>query len=122
MLLAEDNEINREVVLELLSDIELRVDAAEDGEQALRRLRETPYDLVLMDVQMPVMDGLAATREIRRLPGCETLPILALTANTYEEDIAACLAAGMNAHVAKPVDPDRLYRTLQAWLPRRADA
>ncbi len=122
VLLAEDNEINREVVLELLSDIDLRVDAAEDGEQAVRRLRETPYDLVLMDVQMPVMDGLAAAREIRRLPGCETLPILALTANTYEEDIAACLAAGMNAHVAKPVDPDRLYRTLQAWLPRRAAA
>ena len=119
VLLAEDNEINREVALELLYGVELKVDAAEDGLQALELVRQGPYDLILMDVQMPLMDGLDATREIRRLPGTENLPIIALTANAFEEDIAQCLVAGMSAHLGKPVVPDQLYRALLDWLPPR---
>ncbi len=119
LLLVEDNEINQEVGLALLQEFGLEVDLAADGAAALEQVQQQRYDLVLMDMQMPVMDGLEATRRIRALPGFGQLPIIAMTANAMAEDRQRCLEAGMNGHVAKPIEPAILWETLQAWLPAK---
>src|SRR6185436_11220878 len=116
ILLAEDNEVNLLVAQAMLHDVGLAVDTVADGRQALERARADAYDLILMDVQMPVMGGLEAARAIRALPGRETTPILALTASAFEEDRRACGDAGMNDFIAKPINPNEFYASLLKWL------
>jgi CheY-like chemotaxis protein/HPt (histidine-containing phosphotransfer) domain-containing protein len=121
VLVVEDNEVNREVITELLDQYGLVIDTAEDGAVAVRKASEQHYDLVLMDVQMPVLDGLDATVEIRKLPGAGALPIVAMTANALSGDRERCLAAGMNDYMSKPVEPETLEEKLQQWIsPRQA--
>jgi two-component system, sensor histidine kinase and response regulator len=120
VLLVEDNEINQEVAIGQLEDAEVFVDLAENGEVALGLIRDNDYDVVLMDMQMPVMDGIEATRIIRSEPRFKSLPIIAMTANAMESDRELCLEAGMDDHIAKPIDPDQLFGVLLRWI-HRAD-
>jgi len=116
ILLAEDNELNLEIALAMLHGVGLDVDTAANGREALTLAQAGAYDLVLMDMQMPDMDGLEATRAIRALPGWQDRPIVALTANAFDEDRRACAAAGMNDFMAKPIDAAALYGCLLKWL------
>lgn len=116
ILLAEDEPINREVALSLLEDLGARVDVAEDGLEALNMARQTAYALILMDMQMPRMNGIEAALGIRADSLCRNTPILAMTANAFDEDRKACLAAGMNDFLSKPVEPERLFETMLKWL------
>ncbi|MDP3538965.1 MAG: PAS domain S-box protein [Azonexus sp.] len=116
ILLAEDEPINQEVSRELLESAGLQVDLAEDGFEAVELATSRNYDLILLDLQMPRMNGIEAALAIRALPGRETVPILALTANAFSGDRQKCFDAGMNDHIAKPVDPDCLFETLLKWL------
>ncbi|TDU31096.1 PAS domain S-box-containing protein [Panacagrimonas perspica] len=116
VLLVEDNEINQEVAMELLKRAGITVDLAKNGREAVDLASAKDYDAVLMDVQMPIMDGLEATRRIRRLESLRaTVPIIAMTANAMAEDRQRCIEAGMNDHVGKPVDVSRLHKVLAQW-------
>jgi CheY-like chemotaxis protein len=117
VLLAEDNLVNQEVASELIESAGLKVALAGDGAEAVDRVLAGGIALVLMDMQMPVMDGIAATKAIRARIG-KDLPIIAMTANAFQDDRVACIQAGMNDHLGKPVDPGTLYATLLRWLPR----
>ncbi|HEX5801979.1 MAG TPA: response regulator [Azospira sp.] len=119
VLLAEDDEINQEVACELLSEVGFVVDVAGDGEAAVARATEQAYDLILMDLHMPRLDGMAAVRQIRRLPGHASTPILAMTADAFAETRDACLAAGMDGHIAKPVMPEALFAAVLPWFVAR---
>jgi PAS domain S-box-containing protein len=116
ILLVEDNMINCEVAMTLLNSKGMIVDVAENGKEAVDMVKSTVYDLVLMDLQMPVMDGIEATRVIRTMTAARDLPILAMTANVFVEDRQQCVEAGMNDFVAKPVEPKRLFETIGKWL------
>jgi len=118
ILLVEDNEINQEVALGQLEDAEVEVDVADNGQIAVNMIRSKGYDIVLMDMQMPVMDGIEATRIIRADSRFDQLPIVAMTANAMAVDRDRCLAAGMNDHIAKPIDPDQLFGALIRWIGR----
>jgi two-component system, sensor histidine kinase and response regulator len=119
ILVAEDEPINQEVSQTLLEEASLKVDLAPDGAQAVSMARDTRYDLILMDMQMPRLNGVDATRAIRALPTNQWTPIVALTANAFDEDRRLCEEAGMQDHIAKPVDPDVLFETVLKWLDRQ---
>ena len=116
ILLVEDNEINRQIARELLTQAGLRVISANNGQEAVALVERETFDAVLMDLQMPVMDGYQATLAIRRIPGRHELPIIAMTANAMATDRDKCLAVGMNDHIAKPIDPSRLFKALTTWI------
>ena len=116
LLVVEDNELNQEVAMELLTGAGLLVDLAENGAIALEKVQQTQYDLVFMDMQMPIMDGIEATQAIRKLPQFAVLPIVAMTANAMAGDRERCLQAGMNDHLSKPIDPEALWAMLLRWI------
>ncbi|MES2412427.1 MAG: response regulator [Pseudomonadota bacterium] len=122
ILLAEDNDINQQIACELLEDAGFSVEVAVNGQVALEMVQQSHYDLVLMDMQMPVMDGIDATLAIRRISRLHEMPIVAMTANAMAEDRQRCLDAGMNDFLSKPIDPDGLWRMLIRWIPDRGTA
>ena len=115
VLVVDDNEVNLLIAAEMLSHVGVEVHTAEDGAQALRQLQTEPFDLVFMDMQMPVMDGLEATRRIRARTDRPRVPIVAMTANALPADRERCLLAGMDDVITKPIDPDRLEAAVQRW-------
>jgi two-component system sensor histidine kinase/response regulator len=123
ILLVEDNEFNQQIATELLTQAGFAVDLAEDGEKSLAMVGKRSYDMVLMDMQMPVMDGVTATVEMRKKDAFRDLPIIAMTANVMAADIERCMTAGMNDHIGKPIDPDELFGKLKKWIrPRQGIA
>ncbi len=122
VLLAEDNPVNQQVARELLEDAGLTICVADNGRKAVSMARSEPIDLILMDIQMPEMDGYQAARAIRTVKELDGLPIIAMTAHAMAGDREKCLEAGMNDHIAKPIDPDGLIKTLLRWLPDRKEA
>ncbi len=122
LLLVEDNEVNQELALEILQDAGIRVDVAGDGAEAVEKVKLSAYDGVLMDCQMPVMDGFEATRKIREDERFADLPILAMTANAMAGDRERCIECGMNGHISKPIDIGQLFTTLARWIKPKAPA
>ncbi len=125
ILMAEDVQINAEIMKELILMREAEIDHAENGRIAVEMFKKSPagyYDVILMDVRMPEMDGLEATAAIRSLdrPDAVTIPIIAMTANAFDEDVQRSLQAGMNSHLSKPVDQEHLYRTLEELIYERS--
>ncbi|MBF0118432.1 MAG: response regulator [Desulfobacterales bacterium] len=116
VLLVEDNDINQEIASEILQSIGINVQIAENGEISVRKLMEEDFDIVLMDVQMPVMDGYTATKAIRSNPKYKDIPIIAMTANALKGDREKCLDAGMNDYIIKPIEPDELFNSLAKWI------
>lgn len=126
VLLTEDNEINQQIAVELMESKEVLVTVASNGQEALDRLadsrqREEPFDIIFMDLQMPVMDGYEASRRIRAMREWDEVPLIAMTAHAMVEERERCLALGMNDHISKPIDPDRLYRTIHRWCPGKRE-
>ena len=115
----EDNDINQIVAREMLLDFGAVVDVADNGRIAVDMVQAAPYDMVFMDMQMPEMDGPSATRAIRRIERLQGLCIVAMTANAMEQDRQACLAAGMNDYLAKPIEPDELRAVMLRWFGAR---
>ena len=122
VLLVEDNDINQEVAAGMLRLSGLVVDIAENGQEAIDQIRRSEYDIVLMDMQMPVMDGVTATQEIRKLDEYQHVPIVAMTANARQTDRELCLTAGMVDFITKPIEPDDLWRALLRWIPARGES
>ncbi|HPS44192.1 MAG TPA: response regulator [Treponemataceae bacterium] len=116
VLLAEDNEVNQDVTVGLLAEVGILADIAPNGAQAIEMLERYPYPLILMDMQMPEVDGIEATRRIRAREQWKKLPIIALTANAMQQDEERCLSAGMDGYIPKPIDPSRLWATLVEWI------
>ena len=116
ILIVEDNELNQEVAMGILEEGYFTIDVANNGVESIEKILKNHYDIVLMDMQMPVMDGVAATIEIRKDARFKDLPIVAMTANAMQQDREKCIAAGMNDHVAKPIDPDELFNALLKWI------
>ena len=121
LLVVDDEPISRHVTQELLQAVLPAIDVAGSGAEAVELAGANAYDLILMDVRMPGMDGLEATRRIRSIPGAAAIPIIALTANAFTSDKARCLAAGMNDFIAKPINPDGMFATLVKWLSREPE-
>jgi two-component system sensor histidine kinase/response regulator len=119
ILIAEDNLVNLQVLCEIISEFEFNITTASNGAIVLDKARRSKYDLVLMDMQMPEIDGLQATKRIRTLEGWAHIPIVAMTANAFREDRDACIAAGMDDHLAKPIEPKLLFAMLLKWLPAK---
>jgi len=115
VLVAEDNVINQMIIEELLTSAGMEATIAENGVTALEKLKNGAFDVVLMDIQMPELDGLAATVQIRADSRYENIPVIAMTANAEQEHIAESFSAGMNDHLTKPIDVDKLYETLLKW-------
>jgi CheY-like chemotaxis protein len=119
VLVVDDEPVNREVALMQLEDVDLLVDAAADGEAAVAMARQNSYAAIFMDMQMPKLNGVDATRQIRQLAGYRDIPIIAMTANAFADDKERCLEAGMNDFLSKPFSPEELYAMLLRALSRR---
>ncbi|MCI1209151.1 MAG: response regulator, partial [Treponema sp.] len=117
VLLCEDNEINTEIAVKMLQTQNINVDTAKNGIEGIEKASENHYDIILMDIRMPLMNGLDATREIRKFN--KTTPIIALSANAYQEDIKQSIEAGMNIHLSKPIDRENLFTAIEKLLQKK---